>query len=593
MNRTTLFSFLVFGLLLPFLFSTQPSSQDPGSALRSYFDRQWQWQLRQFPERATHLGVNRYNDRLTDFSAAALETRKEHARAALKELDRFKREDLSPEDRLNYDLFQRQLKLQIEGFAFPSELAPIGPVGGIQLSFPDLPAQTPFRNSADYQMYLARLKAFPRQVDQIIALMRRGLQQKWTPPAVVLQKIPAQLRTHADEDPLKSQCFEPFRRFPSSLSEAQKRRLRESGQEVIKNLVQPAFKKLEEFFVHSYLPGCRKEIGASSLPHGAAYYRHEVRRFTTTNLSPSEIHEIGLREVRRIRTEMEHVISETGFEGSFREFLHFLRTDPRFYYREADELVRGYRDICKRIDGQLPRLFGKLPRNPYGVKVIPAAEAPTMYTAYYQPGAADGSRAGFYMVNTYKLDTRPRYEMEALTLHESVPGHHLQISLAQELKSLPDFRRNAGFTAFVEGWALYAESLGSELGLYRDPYSRFGQLTYEMWRAARLVVDTGIHSMGWSRQRAVEFMLENTAKTGNDINVEVDRYISWPGQALAYEIGALKIRELRSLAQKRLGRRFDIRRFHDALLSQGALPLDVLDSRIRQWIDHEQSRPSD
>jgi len=287
---------------------------------------------------------------------------------------------------------------------------------------------------------------------------------------------------------------------------------------------------------------------------------------------------------------MESIVSQVGFKGSFADFLTFLRTDKRFYYTNPDDLVAGYSHIAKRADGKLPELFAELPRTPYGVKVIPDYEAPAQTTAYYQAGAADGSRAGLYMLNTYKLDTRPKYEMEALTLHESVPGHHLQISRAQELKGLPDFRRNAGYTAYVEGWGLYAESLGPEMGFYTDPYSKFGQLTYEMWRACRLVVDTGMHQFGWSRQQAIDFMKENTAKTENDIIVEVDRYIVWPGQALAYKIGELKIKELREKARKELGARFDVRRFHNAVLDDGPLPLDILESRINKWIAEQKGK---
>jgi uncharacterized protein (DUF885 family) len=333
-----------------------------------------------------------------------------------------------------------------------------------------------------------------------------------------------------------------------------------------------------------YLPAARKDISAASLPKGAAFYQYAIRRHTTTGLSAKEIHETGLREVERIRREMSDIIRQVNFMESFQEFLNFLRTDPRFYYTKAEDLVEDYRDICKRADARLPELFAELPRNPYGVEVIPDYEAPAQTTAYYQPGAADGSRAGFYMVNTYRLDTRPKYEMEALSLHEAVPGHHTQISRAQELGTLPDFRRNAGYTAYVEGWALYAESLGSDMGFYKDPYSKFGQLTYEMWRACRLVVDTGMHAMGWSRERAINFMKENSAKTENDIVVEIDRYIVWPGQALAYKLGELKIKELRARAKSELGDRFDLRRFHNALLDDGPLPLDVLEQRINLWI---------
>jgi uncharacterized protein (DUF885 family) len=343
-------------------------------------------------------------------------------------------------------------------------------------------------------------------------------------------------------------------------------------------------KKLAAFVKSDYLPACPEDIAAIALPDGQAYYAFSARLQTTTTLSPKEIHEIGKREVARIRRDMEEVIKRANFNGTFQQFLTYLRTDPRFYYTRPEDLVTGYRDICKRIDLELPKLFAELPRNPYGVRVIPDYEAPAQTTAYYQQGAADGSRAGVYWANTYKLNTRPKYEMEALSLHEAVPGHHLQISRAQELKELPDFRRNAGYTAYVEGWALYAESLGEAMGFYTDPYSKFGQLTYEMWRACRLVVDTGMHALGWTREQAIKFMSDNTAKTVNDIIVEIDRYIVWPGQALAYKIGELKIQELRARAKAELGERFDVRKFHNALLDDGPLPLEILEKRIHEWI---------
>jgi uncharacterized protein (DUF885 family) len=560
---------------------------DEDRRLRSYFDKEWQWRLEQYPELATQLGDNRYNGRLTDLTAAAIEARNQHEKDALHALEAFSKDRLSTESRLDYELYHRELSLDIEGQKFPTEDLQIGPMSGVQIELPDLVSQTPFRTAKDYEMYLSRLSAIPTQVDQVIALLKKGVDSGWTPAAIVLAKVPAQIQAHASGPVEKSVFFEPFNKFPESVSKEDAERFLREGRRLVSESVQPAYARLEEYVRARYIPACRKDVGASALPDGANFYSFVVRYHTTTDLAPKEIHEIGLKEVARIRGEMEKVIAETGFKGSFEDFLTYLRTDPKFYYTNADDLVLGYRNICKRIDGELPLLFGRLPRNPYGVKVIPAAEAPAQTTAYYQPGAADGTRAGYYMVNTYKLDTRPTYEMDALTLHESVPGHHLQISIAQELTDLPDFRRNEGFTAFVEGWALYAESLGKDLGLYQNPYSRFGQLTYEMWRACRLVVDTGLHAFHWERLRAVDFMKANTAKTENDINVEVDRYIAWPGQALAYKIGQLKIRELRSRAEAALGARFDVRKFHDAVLDQGALPLEILEKNVDRWIEEQ------
>lgn len=572
------------------VFAQVLSSSNAAKKLHALFDEDWQWSLQQYPESATLLGDNRYNDRVTDYSIEAIERRKAHEREMLDRLQKIDRSPLTGQDLISYDLFLRDKKFNVEGGRFPTEYMPIDQMNGAQISFGQLVGSTPFRTAKDYDDYVARLAAFSRQIDQLIELMKRGIETKWLPPAVPLRSVPAQIEGQIADDPTKSPLFSPFARFPQGVSASERTRLNNSGKNVIAGSLTPALKNLYAFIKESYLPACRRDIGASSLPDGEAFYQFAIRRHTTTSLTAREIHEIGKREVARIHKEMEAIVQQAGFKGSFQEFLTFLRTDPRFYYSKPDELVAGYSYIAKQADGKLPELFAELPRTPYGVKVIPDYEAPAQTTAYYQPGAADGSRAGLYMINTYKLDTRPKYEMEALTLHESVPGHHLQIARSQELKGLPDFRRNAGYTAYVEGWGLYAESLGAEMGFFTDSYSKFGQLTYEMWRACRLVVDTGMHAFGWSRQQAIDFMKENTAKTENDIIVEVDRYIVWPGQALAYKMGELKIKELRAKASKELGARFDVRRFHNAVLDDGPLPLDLLESRISAWIAEQKRK---
>jgi uncharacterized protein (DUF885 family) len=361
--------------------------------------------------------------------------------------------------------------------------------------------------------------------------------------------------------------------------------LTERAKKIYASTVAPAFQKLHDYVASAYIPACRENIAATALPNGAAAYAFHVRWQTTTNLTPQQIHEIGLAEVKRIRAEMDKVIASAGFKGSFHDFTEFLRTDASFYYEKPEDLVNGYRVIAKKIDPELAHVFGKLPRLTYGVCLIPEFKAPSQTTAYYQPGATQAGRPGCYFVNTYNLHARPKWEMEALTLHEAVPGHHLQISLAQEMEDTPEFRKHVGYSAFVEGWALYSESLGEEIGLYRDPYSKFGQLSYEMWRAVRLVVDTGMHAMGWTREQAIQFFKDNTGKTDQDITVEVDRYIVWPGQALAYKLGQLKIRGLRTEAERRLGASFNARAFHDAVLEQGAVPLNVLEEHMKRWIE--------
>ena len=563
---------------------------DETTRVHALFDEDWQWNLKEFPESATLFGDNRYNGRLTDYSAQAIERRNAHERELLDRIRKIDRGRLSGQDAISYDLFLRDKELKVDGARFPTEYMPLDQMNGVQILFGQLVANTPFRNARDYDDYLARLAAFPTQIDQIIALMRRGLETGWVQPAVPLRSLTSQIEGQIAPDPVSSPYYEPFKRIPDGLSDADRARLSAAGKRTIGEAFTPAMQKLLAFVEDVYLPAARKEIGASGLPGGQAYYQYCIRRHTTTGLTAQAIHETGLKEVARIHAAMEGIIKGVGFRGTFQEFLTILRTDPRFYYRDAQSLVAGYALIAKRADGELPRFFAELPRNPYGIRVIPDYEAPAQTTAYYQPGAADGSRAGLYMINTYKLETRPTYEMEALTLHETVPGHHLQIARAQELDSLPDFRRNAGYTAYVEGWALYAESLGGEMGFYTDPYSKFGQLTYEMWRACRLVVDTGMHAMGWSREQAIDFMKSNTAKTENDIVVEIDRYIVWPGQALAYKLGELKIKELRARAARELGARFDVRRFHNAVLDDGPLPLDVLERRIGDWISAEKRK---
>jgi uncharacterized protein (DUF885 family) len=442
----------------------------------------------------------------------------------------------------------------------------------------------PARTVKDYTDIIARLRALPTVVDQTIALLDSGLKLGVTPPRITLRDVPTQVKDLVPEDPLKSALLAPFTSFPAGIAESDRARLRADAVRAYNEQDRPAFQRLQAYLTNTYIPRSRETIGMSALPDGAAWYAYNVKVQTTTTRTPREIHELGLSEVKRIRTQMDSLIRSTGFTGDFAAFTHMLRTDPKFFYTDSASLVRAYRDITKRIDPELPKLFGRLPRLPYGVSTIPSYSAPSQTTAYYQAGSPEAHRAGQYFVNTYKLDTRPTWEMEVLTSHEAVPGHHLQVAITEELEGIPEFRRYGGYTAFVEGWALYSESLGPELGLEKDPYSKFGQLTYEMWRAIRLVIDTGIHTFGWTRQQAIDYFTANSAKTAQDITVEVDRYIVWPAQALAYKSGELEIKSLRKYAEQELGPKFDIRAFHDQVLSQGGLPLDILDTRIRGWV---------
>ncbi|MCZ6697051.1 MAG: DUF885 domain-containing protein [Acidobacteria bacterium] len=555
-----------------------------GERLHQLLDLSWDWAMAVSPESATYVGYPGHNDEWTDWSEEGIQKRWRGIRLQLSALESIDRARLSEADRINYDLFRKELDEQIEGIRFPDHYVPINQMQGVQQDAARMVTMMPATSPDDYEDIIARLNALPRLIDQTIALMNRGLEKKVTPPRITLRNVPGQVKNMLVDDAMRSPLLRAFGEFPDTVPEKSREALRRRAVEAYEKKVRPAFERLHTFLVDEYLPKTRESIALSDLPDGKAWYAYNVRRMTTTKLSPEEIHEIGLGEVRRIRVEMDRAIERTGFKGTFAEFTTFLRDDPRFYFERAEDLLQAYRDIAKRADPELARLFGRLPRLPYGVLPVPAYAEKSQTTAYYSGGSLEAGRPGYFYANTYDLKSRPKWEMEALTLHEAVPGHHLQIALAQELESIPDFRRFGGYTAFVEGWGLYSESLGEDMGFYRDPYSKFGQLTYEMWRAIRLVVDTGMHAFGWSRQRAIDYFKENAGKAEHDIVVEVDRYIVWPGQALAYKLGELKIKELRARAEKKLGSRFDVRAFHDAVLGNAALPLDLLEDYFDEWL---------
>jgi uncharacterized protein (DUF885 family) len=539
--------------------------------------------MEEFPEMATFTGHPGQDHRWTDLSLPAVERRRRELEIPVRALATIDRSRLPPADQLDHDVFKREAEEALEGRRFPSELMPLSQMNGVQQDVAQMLAMMPAAAAAHYENILARLEAVPTLVDQTIALMKEGLAAGLTPPRVTLRDVPQQLRNQLVDDPAQSPLLRAFARFPESLPAAECERLRARAAAAYAGHVRPAYRRLYEFLVNEYVPGAREPIAMRALPDGESWYAWSTRQYTTTARSPDEIHAIGLAEVDRIRAAMVGAIVATGFAGTFHEFVRFLRTDPRFYFEDADALLGAYRDICKRADPELVRLFGRLPRLPYGVKPVPAYAEKSQTTAYYEPGSPAAGRPGYFFANTYDLPSRPIWEMEALALHEAVPGHHLQIALAQEMEDVPEFRRHGRFTAFVEGWGLYAEGLGAEMGFYTDPYALFGRLSYEMWRAIRLVVDTGMHWRGWSRQQAIDYFKDNSGKAEHDIIVEVDRYIVWPGQALAYKIGEMKIKELRARAACEVGPAFDLRAFHDLVLGAGALPLDVLEARVLAW----------
>jgi uncharacterized protein (DUF885 family) len=567
--------------------------------LHAQLDEDWKYWMTQYPETATSIGYPGQNARWTDYSPSANDARAAYLKTSADRLGAVDRAPLSAGDQLNYDLYRDLLHTAVLGLAFQNDAMPIRGViphnlqmpinqlEGLQQDVPRTFALMPAVTREDYENILSRLRGVPRIVDQTIALMERGLTAGATPPKITLRDVPGQVSAQIVDDPLESPMLAAFNAWPASIPDADRATLTARATGAYRDGVAPAFRKLHDFLASRYIPSCREPIAASALPNGAAMYAYNVKWHITTDQTPADIHALGLAEVKRIRAEMDAVIAASGFTGSYAAFAKFLRTNPQFYFSDSESLLTAYRDIAKRADPELAHLFGRLPQTPYGVKPVPDAIAPSQTTAYYEPGSFVAGRPANMFANTFKLESRPKWEMETLTMHEAVPGHHIQLSIAQELQGLPEFRKNSSYTAFVEGWGLYGESLGEEMGFYKDPYSKFGRLTYEMWRAIRLVVDTGLHSMGWTRDQAIDFFRSNAAKTDQDIIVEIDRYIVWPGQALGYKMGQLKIRELRSSAERTLGPRFDVRAFHDVVVGQGAVPLDVLERQVKAWVERD------
>ncbi|HUR96722.1 MAG TPA: DUF885 domain-containing protein [Pyrinomonadaceae bacterium] len=575
-------------LILCGLISGAPAQSTDAEKLHALFARDWEWTLEASPTFASFLGDKRYNTRWEDQSLKAIEARNQHSietLAALKQIDRTK---LSSADRVNFDLFMDSYETSIRYHQTRLYLLPISQRGGIQTA-DELADQINFQTVKDYEEWIARLNAFPAYMDQTLTLMREGKANGMLWSKQVLNRVPAQLDKQIVDDAEKSPFYSPFRKLASDVPEAEATRLRAAASTAIRNNVVPSFRKLKTYFEGDYLPASYPQAGIWQMKGGDKIYEFLARYHTTTNLTPQQIHEKGLSEVARIRAEMEKVKAQVGFTGTLHEFFAYLRSDPKFFYKTPDELLNAYRAIAKRIDPELTKVFRTFPRTPYGVTPIPDKIAPDTTTAYYNQPAADGSRPGYFYVNLYKPESRPKWEMMALSIHEAVPGHHFQLALQQEMGEMPNFRKYGGYTAFIEGWGLYSESLGEEMGLYSDPYDKFGQLTYEMWRAVRLVVDTGMHYYKWDRQKAIDYFKDNAAKTDQDIVNEIDRYISDPAQALAYKIGELKIKELRARSRAELGSKFDLKAFHDVVLLTGAVPLSVLEKNVDEAIAKEKA----
>ncbi|NNG16565.1 MAG: DUF885 domain-containing protein [Gemmatimonadales bacterium] len=574
-----------FGLAVASVWPASSTAQEQAAELHALFDEAWEFELQENPLFATSVGERRYDDRLPSVRAQDQARRAGYRRGVLERLKQIDRSALGDVDRVSHDMFERQLLDRLSEFEFKTYEMPINADWGFHIGFARLPDDMTLGSVRDYENYLDRLRAFPDYVNQQVRVMRSGLERGFSVPQVTLEGYEETIAAHVVGDPESSVFYAPFASFPSTIPGTEHNRLRAAARVAIMESVVPAYRAFHDFMTGDYIPNARTTIGASELPDGREYYAYLIKHFTTLDLTAEQIHEIGLEEVGRIRSEMMDIIEEVGFSGDFAAFLEFLRTDPRFYAETPDELLKEATYLAKQMDGKLPSLFKTMPRLPYGVAPVPEELAPKFTAGRYIDSPVGSTQPGYYWVNTYRLASRPLYTLPALTLHEAVPGHHLQTALAREQEGLPAFRRHAYINAFGEGWGLYSEWLGIEAGMYPDPYSRFGRLTYEMWRACRLVVDTGIHAMGWSRDQVMEYMAANTALSLHEVRTETDRYISWPGQALSYKMGELTIRQLRDLAETELGERFDVREFHDVVLLNGTVPLTVLAEQVKRWIN--------
>jgi len=568
---------------------TQGNSRGPTEQLHSLFDEKWQYELRTSPESATALGDNRYNDRLSDYSAEFYRKDLEESRKFLARFEALPTAGLSQQDRLSRELMIRNLREQIEGAEFKPWEMSVSQNGGPQIELPDLITITPFNTANDYENYISRLKQIPGVFEQVTANLEQGMKDGLMPPRFLLEKVAPQAEDVAGKTGENSPFFDPLQKFPSSISSADQDRLRKEALAAINNQIIPAYRRFADFMRKDYAPHGRGEPGIWALPNGEKRYRYAVRRMTTTDLTPDQIHEIGLKELHQTEAEMLAVAKRFGF-NDLASFNEHIKGDRKLYATSGQQLLDLYAKYVREMEPRLPQYFGNLPRARLAAIPMAPVRQKNAVPADYTPGTADGSRPGHINVNEYDPEHRLLLNVEAIAYHEGIPGHHLQISLAQELTGLPEFRKHAGYTAFVEGWALYSERLAHEMGCYQDPYSDYGRLENEMWRDIRLVIDTGVHAKHWSRDQMVEYFHKYTAMDEPNIQTEVDRYIAWPGQALAYKLGQLEILKLREQARQKLGAKFDIRNFHDEVLGNGALPLNVLEEQVENWISIESSK---
>ena len=560
-----------------------PKSAD--EVLTEIIDERWDYSLKENPLSATRAGVNTYNHLLKGVSAKDNDRRLAAETIFLKRLTNIDENKLTADNRINYQLLKWVLEGSIRRYQLDLSRIPLNTFSSFYLGVLNMSNGLVMDSVKDYQDYIARLNEIPRYFNENITNMRKGIKTNFTLPKIVVKGILPTVQAQVYQDPTKSSMYKPFLKMNNNISAENQAILRASAKKAISESAMPAFASFAKFFGGEYLNAASTTLGAEQMNNGKAYYAHQIKTYTTlTDITAQQIHETGLNEVKRIRAEMDDIIKSLNFDGSFEEFTQFLRTDPQFYAKSAKDLLKEASYIAKRIDYVMPEFFGKLPRVPYGVVPVPKEIAPNYTTASYNGGVVGGTRGGAYWLNTYQLDQRPLYELTALTLHEAVPGHHHQTAISRELENVPKFRLGLYFSAYGEGWGLYSEKLGIEMGVYDTPYDHFGRLSYEMWRACRLVIDTGIHAKGWSRQQGIDFLANNTSLSEANVRAEVDRYISWPGQALSYKLGEIAIWKFRHKAEKILGDRFNLRDFHDVLLGNGALPLAMVEKEIDRYI---------